>query len=228
MLFASCVAILAESVACLLMERHGPTSWKHIISGSPRYSWWVGGFHQAIVFPACALLALWPVLTGKTTLDTWLHWTWDDDENSGCFYLHIALLSYWAKDCIVVKLPALIWVHHIVCLFSVTASMAGLLARSTAVYTLGATALELGSLANTVCELLPGLRVRLCMLGPMSISNLFSICLVVWYAWTFEGRGAQLASWWAAAACGTVLSIIRQQEFHGRMRQDFALRAKGA
>ena len=228
MLLVSCAAIVAQSVACLLIEKAGPPSWRALISGSPCYSWWIGAAHQAFIFPACLLLALWPVLSGHTTLDEWLHWSWDDDVNSGCLYLHVALLSYWAKDCIVVKLPALIWLHHIVCLASVIASMAGLLVRSTGVFTLGATALELGSLTNTICVLLPGVSSRLCMLAPMSISNAFSIYLVVWYAWTFDGRGAQLASWWAAALCGTILSIIRQQEFHDGMRQAYALRAKSA
>ena len=67
--------------------------------------------------------------------------------------------------------------------------MAGHLASSDACFALGASLLELGSLANTVCELRPGWSVRLVWTPLMVLSNASASLLVIWYAWTFHDHG---------------------------------------
>eukprot|EP00325_Prymnesiales_sp_UTEX-LB-985_P033026 CAMPEP_0174740078 /NCGR_PEP_ID=MMETSP1094-20130205/72663_1 /TAXON_ID=156173 /ORGANISM="Chrysochromulina brevifilum, Strain UTEX LB 985" /LENGTH=101 /DNA_ID=CAMNT_0015943715 /DNA_START=48 /DNA_END=353 /DNA_ORIENTATION=- len=93
--------------------------------------------------------------------------------------------------------------------------MTGYLPQAAGAFTLGAFALELGSLANTLCEVHPeeGRQAfRRWMTPAMAASNGFSICLVLWLAWTFDGYGA--AAWWVAATVGTALSVLRQQEWN--------------
>ena len=214
-------ATVFESAACLLLSRYAPKSWNMEVSGSPLWSWWAGAFHQAIVFPAFTLMALDPVVKDGMSLSTWLRIPWSEsDVCTACQYLHISLLVYWLKDIVAVKLSAIIWIHHIVCLLSVYASMTSILKDGPAVFALGGTVLELGSLVNSVCELCPGLTIRLCMTPLMALSNCFATALVIWFAWTFEGHGTNIG-WYVAAFVGTGLSVLRQREWQGRVRQDF-------
>ena len=53
----------------------------------------------------------------------------------------------------------------------------------------------------------------------MLASNGFSIMLVVWSAWTFDGHGMN-APWWLAATIGTGISVMRQQEWNARLWTD--------
>ena len=222
--YIACAVLTAiESGVSILLQRATPQRYSRLISGSPIWSWWVGGFHQAIVFPAIIVLAILPVLEGRITPQAWIHSLWDGPEGAiaqrACSHMHIALLSYWLKDCFTVHLSPLIWVHHFICLGAVYVSMAGHLTSSDACFALGATLLELGSLANTVCELRPGWSVRLVWTPLMVLSNASASLLVIWYAWTFNGHGTD-ASWWCAAVVGTGLSFMRQREWQMRLRQD--------
>ena len=220
------VATVLDSALCLFLDKGGPDSWRIEVSGSPLWSWYVGGLHQAIVFPSFCSYAMLPVLQGKLPFREWLSTSFSDGSAPlGCVYLHVALLAYFIKDCLMTKLSAIIWAHHIVCLLAVTSSMTGVLERSAGVFGLGASILELGSFANSVCEVqqahrgtAKALRSRLTPI--MMASNLLAIVLVVWYACTFTGSFASTVAWWTAAVVGAGLSVVRQQEWQSRVQTD--------
>ena len=218
----SVVATLLDAAICVLIQRFLPASYKREVSGSPLWSWYVGGFHQSVVFPACALFALSPVFSGQMTFLGWLHSSFAGATASlGCTYLHVALIAYWAKDVIAIKCSALIWAHHLVCIGGTAASLAGLLGPSAGLFGLGATVLELGSLANTACEVSPGaggqaLRMRLTPV--MLATNVTAAGLVVWYACTF--RSVSVVARVAVVLVGVALSAIRQQEWNSRIGTD--------
>ena len=122
---AACGAsILAEVLTWLVLRRLCPPSCHKEIDGSPWLDWAVGLCHQAAVFPPITILALWPVLVGQQTLHAWLCMPWADD-SGGCAAFHIALIAYWAKDCLVCKMKPLFWAHHSICLFATFCSRAG-------------------------------------------------------------------------------------------------------
>ena len=220
-----CVAAtLLDAAICLALERYLSTPWRADVSGSPLFSWYVGALHQGIIFPVCTLIALWPVVSGNMAVGAWLRASFSDGSApAGCVWTHVALLAYWAKDCLVIKLSALIWAHHVICLCAVVSSLTGLLPQSAGVFTLGSVVLELGSFANSVCEVQPGKRgkaVRPRLTPIMLASNALAIGLVVWAAFTFDGTIRERVVWWCAAAVGTALSALRQQEWNDRVHTD--------
>lgn len=221
-------ATVIEVVACRVLARVAPPTWSAVVSGSPLWGFYVGGFHQGVVFPVFAGIALYPVLLGELSLDAWLHSSFSDvPMPTGCVYFHLSLAVYWAKDCLAVKMPALIWFHHIICLLSVAASLSGSLPHAAGVFTIGAFALETGSLANTVSEVSredSRHTVRRLVTPVMAASNVFSICLVLRHAWTFDGAGA--ATWWLAAAVGTTLCLVRQFEWNKALSAGEAARVQ--
>lgn len=223
--FSLCLAAtLLETALCVALEYAVPVGWRKEVSGSPLWSWYFGGFHQAVVFPVCLALALWPVFAGDMSFSTWIRSSFSDGTaTAGCVWMHVALWAYWAKDCLAIKLSALIWAHHLVCLLSTFSSLCGFLPRSAGIFTLGAAVLELGSFANSVCEVQPGQRgqaVRPYLTPLMASSNATAIGLVVWYTCTFDGAAREMIVWSVAAAVGTALSVVRQQEWNDRVRSN--------
>ena len=215
---ASMMITMAEGVVYKGLQRLGPVQWRTLVNGSPVYSYYVGFVHQLFLFPALAVFSLWPVLQGAMPFSDWLHSSFSEGGGApcGCQAFHVALLSYWLKDCLFVPMSTEIWLHHAVSLVAVITSMAGGLPKSAGVFTLGSLALELGSGVNTCCEV-SWLTFR-SMLPFMVVSNCFSAALVCWYAYGFGDLGTDLR-WWMAAACGTAMCIMRQRAFNSRIRQ---------
>jgi hypothetical protein len=204
--------LVVECLVGALLMRLQPDSWKkRMISGSPLLSWVVALTHQAVVFPSLTLAAIWPVIVGTTSLQALLHTTWADAP-FGAAAFHAALVGHWGKDCVLYDMPLLVWVHHAVCLVAVSASMSGVLVRCASVFTLGAFTLEIGSGANSVCELFPSCTMRLWMTTLMTLSNLLAVGIVCWCAASFSEHGG-IVGRWVAAFAGTALCAIRQQEW---------------
>lgn len=223
MVLVLCVAVtLLEVAVCLGIERTVPAAWRRVISGSPLWSWVVGGFHQILVFPACTALALWPVGSGRLDFSTWMFASFSDGSAPvGCKWMHVVLIAYFAKDCLAVKCSAVIWAHHIVSIVAVLACYNGFLPQGAGVLTLGATVLELGGFANSVCEVQPehrSLAVRRALTPAMTASNTVATGILVSFAWAFEGTARTRLLWWTTAAIGTGLSAVRQHEWNGKLQ----------
>ena len=71
-LYACVGATLASAAICVLLDRAAPASWKREVSCSPLWSWYVGGFNQAILFPVCTAYGLLPVFRGQMGFIEWL------------------------------------------------------------------------------------------------------------------------------------------------------------
>jgi len=166
------------------------------------------------------------VLDGELAVTAWLHSTWSDAPHMlALLCFHVALISYWAKDCFATPMNQLTMAHHVVSILATVASMIEWLPHAAALFAFGAFTLECGSLVNSVCELFPGLLLRVVMTPLMSASNALAVALVLWYAAAFGEFGGDIARW-IAAVVGVALALMRQKEWHKRVAADCAARER--
>ena len=114
--------------------------------GTPWYSWRVGSLHQAFVFPPLLLLSLraW-FATHDGALSDWLHSSWASNAGSPAHAaFHYAFFGYLMKD-MFVKMSAVFYAHHVLCLVLTVMSIAEVPNPCSAVYVLMVTNLEGGS-----------------------------------------------------------------------------------
>lgn len=192
-------------------ETLGPRRWMRDVMGTPWYSWRIGSLHQAFVFPPLLLLSLraW-FATHDGALSDWLHSSWASNAGSPAHAaFHYAFFGYLMKD-MFVKMSAVFYAHHVLCLVLTVMSIAEVPNPCSAVYVLMVTNLEAGSMALSVHRQFPASAATSWFsLVVMTFSNVFGASFAIWYGLYF--RFGSLAGRWSLTVIGVVLMYMRQE-----------------
>ena len=187
-------------------------------------SYWIGCVFQAAVLPGLAAWALcdwWSAVpTGNPlppTLRLWLLSSGGDGGATARAWYHYAFFGYIVKDCLIPMTPIL-YVHHAVCLVLTVCALIGVaLPPCSAVFVVGVTVLELGSLALSFhCQWPHATWSSPLLAVAMSASNL-ALCLLGWWFTLYHGTGG----WSSRLGFAVVvqgLCLARQQTECGRWR----------
>ena len=116
---SGCVAFALVGIGVnTLFNVLAPRRWLEDVSGSPRYSWWIGCTFQIVILPAFFILSVqqwWSHSGYDSTPVVWLNAEWDQIGSAPHALFHYAFFGYLAKD-MAIPMTAVLYAHHIVCL----------------------------------------------------------------------------------------------------------------
>lgn len=204
------VATLTGLCLNAAFNRFGAQRWLEDVSGSPRYSWWVGCTCQMVIFPACFALSVLQSSHSALTPSLWLNSRWDEVGGLAHSIFHYAFFGYLAKD-LTIPMTAVLYAHHVVCLILVVLSLTEYPTPCSAVFTTITCILEIGSCGLSLHRQFPTIMaLSTASMLLMTASNTGAAALALWYGLRFE-RVTSLVGRWALPVIGWLMMAARQQ-----------------
>lgn len=193
------------------------SDWQTVIMGSPRWSWLMGSIAQFFVFPTLLFLELYST---PLPIEAWLSSPMKE-ATVWRYVWYYTIWGYWAKDFVTGQIPKLVFLHHVACLSVLGCTLTEVLEATSGYLCLGATLLEVGSLANSLMMQCPSsVLINEASAVVMALSNIASEALLLW--WAFHGNvttTGEIAGRVTVCLIGTVLMTVRQLEMIGTIKK---------